>query len=173
MDKINTTNKNNTFAKVFIFVFIASLIAFIITITALIPKYNEYEKAQKFITTSLLIYDDYDDKFDIYKDNDKLLAIKMYNYYYCAIDTDGSRMDRALVPFLNKVVNEIDDLFRQSDFDEFYDSYDYMKCYSYLDYCIYAHKAIFIVEIIVTVSSMGFFVFFKKEGEEYGREKNN
>lgn len=170
MDKINTTNKNNTFAKVFIFVFIASLIAFIITIIALIPKYNEYEKAQKLITASLLIGND---KFDEYKDDDKLLAKKMYNYYYCAIDTDGSSLDRALVPFLNKVVDNIDDLIDQSDYDEFYSSYDYMKCYSYFDYCIYAHKAIFIIEIVVSVSAMGFFVFFKKEGEEYGREKNN
>lgn len=170
MDKINTTNKNNKLAKVFIFVFIASLVALIITIIALIPKYNEYEKAQKLITTSLLIGND---KFDEYKDDDKLLAKKMFDYYYCAIDTDGYSMDRDLIPLLNNVVDKIDDLIWQSDFDELYDSYDYMKCYSYLDYCVYAHKTVFIVEIIFAASAMGFFIFYKKKGEEYGREKNN
>ncbi len=170
MDKINTTNKNNKLNKVFIFVFIVALVAFIATIIILVPKYKEYEKAQKLITTSLLIDND---KFDEYKSDDKLLAKKMFNYYYCAINTNDSSMDRSLIPLLNKVVDKIDNLIEQSEFDEFDSSYDYMRCYSYFDYCVYAHKAIFIIEIIVAVSSMGLFIFYKKKGEEYGREKNN
>ena len=170
MDETNTTNKNHKLEKFFICVFIASLVAIMATIIVLIPKYNKYEKAQKLITTSLLIGND---KFDEYKGDDKLLAKKMFAYYYCAIDTDGSSMARSLVPLLNNVVDKIDDLIERSDFDEFYYSYDYMRCYSYFDYCIYAHKAIFIVEIIVAVSAIGLFVFCKKKGEEYGREKNN
>ena len=72
-------------------------------------------------------------------------------------------MARSLVLLLNNVVDKIDDLIEQSDFDEFYHSYDYMRCYSYFDYCIYAHKAIFIVEITVAVSAMGLFIFYRKK----------